>query len=68
MDTVRPALCASSVLHGGGVSILSIAYQMLGAPEQEVSQNRSRAHVQRSLSRTCQRQTRLLTFLSLFSS
>uniref|UniRef100_A0A8C0AR71 Pantothenate kinase 2 n=1 Tax=Buteo japonicus TaxID=224669 RepID=A0A8C0AR71_9AVES len=34
MDAVGPALCVSSVLHGGGVSTLSIAYQMLGAPEQ----------------------------------
>lgn len=29
MDAVRPALCLSSVLRGG-VSILRIAYQMLG--------------------------------------
>uniref|UniRef100_A0A8D0FF43 Pantothenate kinase 2 n=1 Tax=Strix occidentalis caurina TaxID=311401 RepID=A0A8D0FF43_STROC len=35
---IRPVLCASPVLRGGGLGILSIASQMLGAPQHEVSQ------------------------------
>uniref|UniRef100_A0A8C0FE57 Uncharacterized protein n=1 Tax=Bubo bubo TaxID=30461 RepID=A0A8C0FE57_BUBBB len=42
---IRPALCASPVLRGGGLGILSIASQMLGAPQHEVSQRGATAWI-----------------------